>query len=141
MKKTILLLTLINTILCSDAQVAINEGSNRNGKTIADEDGEFNDWIELYNAGTAGVQLQGWFLSDRGDQPQLWEIPGLYLEPQGFRIVFCSGKDKSGTVHHWESAVLPTDLFQYEVADDDTPANWMLPGFDDLTWGQGQAGF
>lgn len=87
MKKTILLLTLINTILCSDAQVAINEGSNRNGKTIADEDGEFNDWIELYNAGTAGVQLQGWFLSDRGDQPQLWEIPGLYLEPQGFRIV------------------------------------------------------
>lgn len=33
------------------------------------------------------------------------------------------------------------DLFQYEVADDDTPANWMLPGFDDLTWGQGQAGF
>jgi hypothetical protein len=141
MKKTILLLALINTILCSDAQVVINEGSNRNGKTIADEDGEFNDWIELYNAGTAGVQLQGWFLSDKGNQPQLWEIPGLYLEPQGFRIVFCSGKDKSGTVHHWESAVLPTDLFQYEVADDDTPSNWMLPGFDDLTWGQGQAGF
>ncbi len=35
----------------------INEGSNRNYATIADEDQEFPDWIELYNAGTEAINL------------------------------------------------------------------------------------
>ncbi len=36
----------------STAQIVINEGSNRNYSTLADEDGDYPDWIELYNAGS-----------------------------------------------------------------------------------------
>ncbi len=39
----------------STAQVVINEGSNRNYSCIADENGEFPDWIELYNTGAEPV--------------------------------------------------------------------------------------
>jgi hypothetical protein len=33
------------------AQLVINEGSNRNYQLLSDEDGDYPDWIELYNAG------------------------------------------------------------------------------------------
>ena len=35
-----------------------------NGDTIADEDGDFEDWIEIYNPGIEPVNLAGWGLSD-----------------------------------------------------------------------------
>jgi len=38
-------------------QIIINEGSNKNYSTISDEDGDFEDWIELHNAGTNSVDL------------------------------------------------------------------------------------
>ena len=59
MKKLVLIFSalLISSILWS--QVIINEGSNKNYQTIADEDGEYEDWIELYNAGTTTVDLFG----------------------------------------------------------------------------------
>ncbi len=39
----------------SSAQIVINEGTNRNYMTMPDEDAEYPDWIELYNAGTDTV--------------------------------------------------------------------------------------
>ncbi len=39
------------------AQVVINEGSNKNYSSIADEEGDFTDWIELYNPSGSAVDL------------------------------------------------------------------------------------
>ncbi|MCC5844288.1 MAG: CotH kinase family protein [Verrucomicrobia bacterium] len=72
-----------------------------NGVTIADEDGDFEDWIELYNYGSEEVDLSGWGLSDDYDSPFKWVFPeGTFLEPGGFLLVWASGKDRiSGELH------------------------------------------
>lgn len=84
------------------AQVVINEGSNRNYSTIADEDGEYPDWIELFNSGTDTVNLLNYSISDNAANPAKWILPNLKLPPGGYRTIFCSGKDRkplSGFIH------------------------------------------
>ena len=87
----ILMLTLLN--FDSLAQLHINEGSNKNYSSIADEDGDFEDWIEIYNAGTAPVDLFNYSLSDNAN-PGEWVFPHQIIQPGEFIIVFCSGKDR-----------------------------------------------
>ena len=42
---------------------------------LRDEDGEFSDWIELYNAGTATLRLSDFALSDNEQKPLKWFFP------------------------------------------------------------------
>ncbi len=78
----------------SMAQVVINEGSNRNYSTIADEDGEYPDWIELYNAGHDTVNLFNYALTDDILAPGKWTFPNIKLMPKQYKTIFCSGKDR-----------------------------------------------
>jgi hypothetical protein len=64
MKFNFLLSVVILIQSTLSAQIIINEGSNKNYSTIADEDGEFVDWIELYNAGNNEIDLFNYSLSD-----------------------------------------------------------------------------
>ena len=85
-----------------NAQLVINEGSNRNYQTLPDEDGEFKDWIELFNAGTDTIHLAGYSLSDNPNLPQKWVFPDISIPPNSYKPVFCSGKDRkplSGFTH------------------------------------------
>ena len=76
------------------AQIVINEGSNKNYSTIADEDGDFPDWIELYNAGTDTVQLLNYALTDDTTSPAKWTFPNINILPGEYKIVFCSDKNR-----------------------------------------------
>jgi hypothetical protein len=75
-------------------QIYINEGSNRNYSSIADENGDFPDWIELYNAGTDTVNLLNYSLTDDLAEPTKWTFPNINLLPGEYKIVFCGGKDR-----------------------------------------------
>jgi hypothetical protein len=88
--------SLVLGLLCtgSVAQVVINEGSNRNYSSIADENGDYPDWIELYNAGGTAVSLYNYSLSDNNEEPAKWVFPNITMSPGEFRTVFCSGKDR-----------------------------------------------
>ncbi|HPI04996.1 MAG TPA: lamin tail domain-containing protein [Saprospiraceae bacterium] len=90
----LLLLTLAFLSFHVHAQIYINEGSNKNYSALQDEDGEFPDWIELYNAGQEAVSLQGYSLTDDPDAPSKWIFPNDSLMPGGYLVVFCSGKDR-----------------------------------------------
>ncbi len=68
--------------------VSINEVMASNKSTLADADGLFPDWVELYNYGTEQVELSGYYLCCGGDR---WQIPALSLEPDGYTVIFCSG--------------------------------------------------
>jgi hypothetical protein len=76
------------------SQIIINEGSNRNYSTIADENGEYPDWIELYNEGDQTVSLYNYALTDDLDEPAKWVFPNIELMPGEYRVVLCSGKDR-----------------------------------------------
>ena len=81
------------------APVRINEFlSSYSGATgLADEDGELQDWIELYNSGGNIVSLQGWSLTDDAADPGKWIFPAVTLGPAQYRVVFASGKDRKPT--------------------------------------------
>jgi len=79
----------------SHATVVINEVVSSNGTTIADEDGDYEDWIELFNSSTEAVQLEGFSLSDNISNLKKWTFPPYLMKPQEYLIVFTSGKDRS----------------------------------------------
>ena len=90
----ILLLVLFYTMPIAYGQLSINEGSNKNYSTIVDEDGEFPDWIELYNSGIDTVQLYNYALTDDPTIPNKWTLPNVILLPGEYKVIFCSGKDR-----------------------------------------------
>jgi len=75
-------------------QVRINEFMALNSVTLADVDGEFSDWIEIYNDGDLDLSLEGWSLTDSPDVPRRWLFPEVTLEAGGYLVVFASGKDR-----------------------------------------------
>jgi hypothetical protein len=77
------------------AQVVINEGSNRNYSSISDEDGDYPDWVELYNSGYDTVSLLNYSISDKPGNPTKWIFPDVKLAPGQYKTIFCSDKDRN----------------------------------------------
>ena len=60
-----------------------------------DEDDDFSDWVELYNAGSKDINLSNFALSDDETKPAKWPFPKDAVIPAGgYYLVFCSGKNK-----------------------------------------------
>ncbi|MDR2571410.1 MAG: lamin tail domain-containing protein [Oscillospiraceae bacterium] len=84
--------------------ILISEVMASNRETIADEDGDFSDFIELYNAGLGSVNLSGWYLSDGDLQPLRWMLPDIVLEPGEYVLFFASGKNKQQADGIWHTS-------------------------------------
>ncbi|MBE0637672.1 MAG: lamin tail domain-containing protein [Bacteroidales bacterium] len=122
-------------------QVVFNEVSSANFSGITDEDGDFEDWIELYNTGSQPVNLKGWVLTDNPDLPGKWKFPEIIIEPQGFLIVFASDKNRKVLIDHFETAVYNTDSFRYVNPTSEPDRFWRDPEFVDTTWQVSPGGF
>jgi hypothetical protein len=71
-------------------QFKINEFLSSNDTTNADESGENDDWLELYNTGTESEDIGGLYLTDDPDDLAKWMIPdGTVIEPQNFLLFWC----------------------------------------------------
>lgn len=76
------------------AQVIINEFSASNLESFTDGFQKTEDWIELYNNSDSAVDISGWFLSDKVDNPEKWQIPaGAVIEARAHLLFICSGRD------------------------------------------------
>jgi len=82
-------------LLAGDTLV-ISELMAANESTLADEDGDFSDWIELRNISDAPVSFEGWFLTDDADDLDKWELPAQSIGADQYLLVFASGKDRTG---------------------------------------------
>ncbi|PYI82054.1 MAG: hypothetical protein DME26_18720, partial [Verrucomicrobia bacterium] len=76
------------------SSVIISEFMADNTRTLADENGSFEDWIEIYNAGAGPVNLGGWYLTDNAGDLTQWRFPSTNLNAGAFLVVFASGKDR-----------------------------------------------
>ena len=75
--------------------IVISEFMAFNDNILADEDGEFTDWIEIYNQWDKTVNLDGWSLTDNANNLEKWRFPdGIQLAPDQFLVLFASGKDR-----------------------------------------------
>jgi hypothetical protein len=82
--------------------VQISEFMASNVDGLDDEDRDEEDWIEIHNAGTDTINLEGWYLTDDRDRLTRWPFPRVILEPDDYLVVFASGKnrrDPAGVLH------------------------------------------
>jgi len=73
----------------------INEVMSSNGSIIADKDGDYEDWIEIYNGETDSIQLEGFGLTDDRDELYRWIFPDTIIAPGKFVLVWASGKKRA----------------------------------------------
>ena len=78
----------------ADNNVIISEFMAQNNNTLADDDGAYSDWIELFNAGTNTVDLGGWSLTDNASKMTKWIFPSTNMAPGQFMIVWASNKNR-----------------------------------------------
>ncbi len=81
------------TIRDLSGQVVINEFQASNLSFIQDPDfHEFSDWIELYNAGSSGTDISGYYLTDNLLNKTKWQIPaGTFLPANAYLLIWADG--------------------------------------------------
>ncbi len=104
MKKTFLslftLLLIIAAFFCGCskseyADVRISEVMSSNVSVLADENGKFCDWIELYNPTERDIDLSGYSLTDNGMKADKFIFPSVVLKSGECLVVFADGNYKA----------------------------------------------
>ncbi|HOP04428.1 MAG TPA: CotH kinase family protein [Tenuifilaceae bacterium] len=75
--------------------LAINEVMPSNTAVLADEEGDFEDWIEIFNFGQTAINLNGYGISDDELAPYKWTFPSISIQPGEYMLVWASGKDRN----------------------------------------------
>ena len=101
MYRILLLFPFLLTCFQASAQgVVINELLASNDATQADQDGEFDDWIELYNTGNTAIDLSGYTLSDDPDDPFKWPFPAGSSIGAGEYVIVWADDDQQQAGFH-----------------------------------------
>ncbi len=102
----LLLLTVILTIfsLSLNAQVVINEWMASNESFLADDFGEFDDWIELHNTSGSSFDLSEHYLTDDENDLTKWQIPAnsgseVIIPANGYLILWADNDGGQGPTH------------------------------------------
>ena len=114
--------------------LVINEMMASNSTAIADEHGEYDDWIEIFNPGPSAILMSGMFLED--NTGSTWEVPpnvginsGQYLlfwaddgwlTGQGdYHTNFKLSKDGDGVTLYDTDGTTPIDTKSFSSMDTD----------------------
>ena len=80
--------------------IVINEFQASNDMTVADQDGEFDDWIELYNNSNEEVALDAYSLTDDHQDLNQWSFPeGTSIAANDYLIVWCDKDETQDGLH------------------------------------------
>ena len=77
----------------------INEFMASNDNTIADEHGNYSDWIEIYNGSDDDIWLGNLYLTDNLGTPNKWLMPDFTLASDGFVLFWADGNPGNGEFH------------------------------------------
>ena len=91
----LLLLFFISIIfLDTNAQILINEYSAANYGDFLDNNGEYEDWFELYNSSSNEINLQGYYLSDKENNLTKFQInTSIEINGLDHLTIFASGRN------------------------------------------------
>lgn len=88
----------VEPAVLSPEEVVINEFMADNASVVADNAGEFEDWIELYNNGVDPIDLTGYFLSDDESNVAMWQFPdGTVIAPDSYLIIWADNDEEQST--------------------------------------------
>ena len=82
----------------------INEFLASNDSCCTDENGEYDDFIEIYNADDEAVDIGGMYITDGLDAPTTWQIPTTApdtttIDPGGFLLLWADKQSEQGILH------------------------------------------
>jgi hypothetical protein len=114
----------------------INEVLASNATSAKDPQGDYDDWIELYNAGPEAVDCGGMYLTDDPADPQKWQIPSnnkgmTTIAAGGYLIVWADGDVGTAGLH--ASFGLDSDGDEVALFDKDGATLIDYVGFDAQT--------
>ncbi|MHC1706812.1 MAG: CotH kinase family protein [Bacteroidales bacterium] len=111
-------------------KLVINEFMAENNTVIADNYGEYDDWIEIFNPGNEPVFLGDKFLTDDLNDPDKWLLPSVTMDPGDYLLIWADAQVSQGSNH----AVFKLDKEGEQLGIFTSPANGSLP-IDILTFG------
>ena len=85
--------------LTVSGDLVINEFMASNENTVTDSEGEYEDWIELFNNSNEDISLNGYFLSDDGNDLSLWEFPDTTIFANGYLTVWADKDEDQQGLH------------------------------------------
>lgn len=82
------------------SQISIGEVMASNRKSLADEKGQFEDYVVLRNRSNQPVQIGGMYLSDDWDKPKRWKIPaGTEIDAKSDLVIWADDQPEDGPLH------------------------------------------
>ncbi len=84
------------TTLVNPGDLVINEFMAENQTTMTDQNGEYDDWIELYNTTNNPIDLTGFTLSDNLGISTMWTFPDTFIAAQGYLIIWADDQIQPG---------------------------------------------
>jgi CotH kinase protein/Lamin Tail Domain/FlgD Ig-like domain len=81
------------------SDIVINEFLASNDTTMADQDGEFDDWIELYNTSDESISMLGLFLSDDSSNTTKWAFPDTSIAANDYLIIWADNDEEQVGLH------------------------------------------
>lgn len=85
--------------LVNPMRLFINEFMASNSSTIADEYGEYDDWIEIYNGSDETIWLGDKYLTDNLNNPVKWAFPDILIPAGGYLLIWADGQTAQGPLH------------------------------------------
>ena len=115
--------------LMSAAEPGISEFLAKNNTVLADQDGDFEDWIEIHNPSASAVSLNGWSLTDDPTALTKWQFPNITLAANEYRVVFASNKDRTSGELHTNFKLADAGEYLALVRPDHSVAQEFAPNF------------
>ncbi len=86
--------------LSTTNNVVINELMASNQTAIPDQDGEYDDWVELYNNSNNSIDLSGWYLTDDFQNLAKWPFPnGVVLNANSYLTIWVDDDELQDGLH------------------------------------------
>ena len=106
MKKiiTFMLMLFLFITMAKAQNLYINEFLASNDTFCTDEFGGYDDWVEIYNAGSEAVDIGGMYITDDLTETTKWQIPthspdSTTIAPGGFLVLWCDKESEQGILH------------------------------------------
>ncbi|MCB9224370.1 MAG: CotH kinase family protein [Crocinitomicaceae bacterium] len=117
--------------------VVINEMMPSNNSTAADQDGEYDDWIEFYNNSSSSVDLSGYYLTDDSAIPLKWQFPSGAVIPANDYLIVWADNDVTQTGLHANFKISNGESITFSDASGNAINTVMLPPVpDNRTYGR-----
>ncbi len=81
----------------AEGTLVINEFmASNNSWNVPGDNGDYPDWMEIYNTGETAIDMGGWYVTDALDDPGKYQLPTdnpdlTTVPPHGFLVIICDG--------------------------------------------------